>query len=311
MTGTPLLRASAGVRSVRLRVARAATGPFTHAPYPLASTLEYTGDPGLLGPDSISWPVMGDIAAIVGGLRGLLIQAAHPEVVAGVGDHSRYREDPLGRLSRTSAYVTATTYGAMPEVEQAVARVRRVHGSIAGVSARGVPYDASDPGLSAWVHNALTESFLVANQVYGSHRLSETDATRFVVEQKLVGRLLGADPMPETPGGLARWIGNHPDIEPSPEMADAVAFLTDPPLERGLKLGYRIILEAAVATIPPRIREILGLRRRAGATTVGASTVRALRWAMGSSPSWQVALIRTGRPVPEGVFLQDPPIAVT
>ena len=39
----------------------------------------------------------------------------HPEVVAGVADHSRYREDPLGRLSRTSAYVTAASFGAMPE----------------------------------------------------------------------------------------------------------------------------------------------------------------------------------------------------
>jgi uncharacterized protein (DUF2236 family) len=303
-------RDSESVRSVRHRVARAATGPFTHAPYPLAETLEHMGDPGLLGPDSVSWPVMGDIAAIVGGLRGLLIQAAHPEVVAGVGDHSRYREDPLGRLSRTSAYVTATTYGAMPEVEQAVARVRRVHSPIAGVSVRGIPYDASDPGLSAWVHNALTDSFLVANQVYGANRLSEADAVRFVTEQTRVGRLLGADPMPETPQALARWIADHPDIGPSAEMADAVSFLTDPPLDRGLKVGYRLILEAAVATIPARIREVLGLRRRIGAVTVGASTVKALRWAMGWSPSWKVALIRTGRPIPGGLFLQDPPVRV-
>lgn len=297
-----------GLRSVRRRVARAATGPFSHAPYPLASTLDHMGDPGLLGPDSISWPVMGDIAAIVGGLRGLLIQAAHPEVVAGVGDHSRYREDPLGRLSRTSAYVTATTYGAMPEVEQAVARVRRVHSPIAGVSVRGVPYDASDAGLSAWVHNALTESFLVANQVYGANPLSEADARRFVTEQTRIGRLLGADPMPEDPKTLALWIADHPDIGPSPEMEDAIAFLTDPPLDRSLKMGYRLILEAAVATIPPRIRQVLGLRRRVGAVKVGASTARALRWAMGWSPSWKLALIRTGRPVPEGLFLQEPPV---
>jgi uncharacterized protein (DUF2236 family) len=308
MTGTRLRRASAGVHAVRTRVAQAATGPFTHAPYPLAGTLEHMGDPGLLGPDSVSWPVMGDIAAIVGGLRGLLIQAAHPEVVAGVGDHSRYREDPMGRLSRTSAYVTATTYGAMPEVEQAVARVRRVHGPIAGISVRGIPYDASAPGLSAWVHNALTDSFLVANQVYGANPLSPADAIRFVREQTEVGRLLGADPMPETPEALARWIADHPDIGPSPEMADAIAFLTDPPLDRGLKLGYGLILEAAVATIPARVREVLGLRRRVGAVKVGASTVKALRWAMGWSPSWKVALIRTGRPVPEGLFLQDPPV---
>ncbi len=153
---------------LRSRVVSSATAPFRHAPYPLARSLFYGGDPGLFGPESVSWTVIGDAASFVGGVRALLIQAAHPEVVAGVGDHSRYREDPLGRLSRTSAYVTATTYGAMPEVEQAVAQVRRIHRVVSGTSSRGIDYDADDPGFSAWVHNALTDSFLVANQTFGA-----------------------------------------------------------------------------------------------------------------------------------------------
>ena len=181
-----------------------ATSPFGHAPYPLARTLEYQGDPGLLGPGSVSWTVIGDVAAFVGGIRGLLIQAAHPEVVAGVGDHSRYREDPLGRLSRTSSYVTATTYGAMPEVEQAVAQVSRIHRIVSGVSSRGIPYDAGDAGFSAWVHNALTDSFLTAHLVYGGIELSSDDADRFVIEQQAVGALLGSDPMP---GSACRPLG--------------------------------------------------------------------------------------------------------
>lgn len=67
------------------------------------------GDAGLLGPNSVSWRVIGDAAAFVGGIRALLVQTAHPEVVAGVEQHSRYRDDPLGRLNRTSVYVTETT----------------------------------------------------------------------------------------------------------------------------------------------------------------------------------------------------------
>ncbi|MGH8946356.1 MAG: oxygenase MpaB family protein, partial [Acidimicrobiia bacterium] len=108
------------VEELRLRIANSATEPFAHAPYPLARTMDHRGDPGLLGPGSVSWMVIADIATFVGGMRALFIQAAHPEVVAGVGDHSDYREDPLGRLSRTSAYVTAATFGAMPEVEQGI-----------------------------------------------------------------------------------------------------------------------------------------------------------------------------------------------
>jgi uncharacterized protein (DUF2236 family) len=294
------------IERVRDRVTDAASRPFRHAPYPLAGTLEHRGDPGLLGPDSVSWAVMGDVATFVGGVRALLIQAAHPEVVAGVGDHSRYRDDPLGRLSRTSAYVTATTYGARPEVERAVATVRRIHNSVSGVSSRGLPYDAEDPMLSAWVHNALTDSFLAANQVYGGHRLSSRDADRFVAEQTRIGELLDASPLPNTAAGLARWMAEHPDVAPSPEMRDAVDFLTDPPLDAPLKLGYTVLLQAAVATIPPPLRAILGLRRKRGSTAAGRSAISALRWAMGYSPSWQLALIRVGAPEPAGCFRQDP-----
>ena len=202
------------LEGLRERIVSSATSPFAHAAYPLEHSLDYRGDPGLLGPGSVSWLVLADVATFVGGIRALLLQAAHPEVVAGVGDHSRYREDPLGRLSRTSAYVTATTYGAMPEVEAAVAQVRRIHRVVSGVSSRGLPYDAGDPGYSAWVHNALTESFLVAHQTYGEFKLSSAERDLFVVEQTRVGALLGSDPMPTSADELSAWIGLHPDLAP-------------------------------------------------------------------------------------------------
>lgn len=295
------------IEGLRRRVASSATSPFGHAPYPLARSLEYRGDPGLLGPDSVSWLVIGDVAAFVGGIRGLLIQAAHPEVVAGVGDHSRYRQDPLGRLSRTSSYVTATTYGAMPEVDLAVAQVRRIHRVVTGVSSRGVPYDAGDPGFSAWVHNALTESFLVAHRAYGGLGLTPGEEDRYVLEQTRVGALLGSDPMPTTSAALSRWIELHPALAPSPEMRDAVDFLTDPPLEPGLRMGYRVLLEAAVATVPSHLLEILEMNRTPGAMRIGRAAVAGLRWALGYSPSWQLALVRAGAPVPEGRFKQPLP----
>lgn len=292
------------VEGLRLRIVSSATSPFAHAAYPLKNSLDYPGDPGLLGPDSMSWPVFADVATFVGGIRALLLQAAHPEVVAGVGDHSRYREDPLGRLSRTSAYVTATTYGAIPEVEAAVAQVRRIHRVVSGVSSRGLHYDAGDPGYSAWVHNALTDSFLVAHQTYGEMKLSSSEKDRFVLEQTKVGALLGSDPMPTSADDLSSWIERHPDLAPSPEMDEAVQFLSDPPLEPGLKLGYKVLLEAAVATLPRRLLAILGLTRTPGAVGAGRVAIKGLRWALGYSPSWELALIRTGSPVPEGRFKQ-------
>jgi uncharacterized protein (DUF2236 family) len=299
---------------LRDRVAGATRGLFAHAPYPLSGTLSYKGDPGLCGPESVTWPVIGDVAAFVGGIRALLIQAAHPEVVAGVSDHSGYQQDPLGRLSRTSAYVTATSFGAMPEVEAAVATVRRAHRPVRGESHRGRRYSAGTPALAAWVHNVLTDSFLRAYQAYGPRPLSPAESDRFVVEQTAIGGLLDADPLPVIATDLADWIADHPEMSRSPGLVATVNFVRKPPLPWHIKVGYRALYVAAVATIPYRIRRTLGVRKMPGAVILGRTVVGALRWAMGSSPSWHVSLLRVGAPIPSDLFphgLPDAPRTVS
>ncbi len=297
------------VDSLRRRIVDRATGPFGHADYPLARTLDHRGDPGLFGPDSVSWRVIGDASAFVGGIRALLIQAAHPEVVAGVRDHSHYQADPLGRLSRTSSYVTATTYGALPEVRRAVAMVRRAHRPVRGTSHRDIPYEAADPGMAAWVHNALTDSFLRAYQAYGPRPLSPEEADRFVLEQTEVGRLLDADPLPGTAEELAHWIDLHPALAASPGMIETLRFLSDPPLDRVQRLGYRALYRGALGTMPTRVATILDVESRLVDRMIGSASVGFLRWALGSSPSWNLALVRVGAPIPDGLFHQPLPIA--
>lgn len=296
------------LKSVRGSLVRATLSMFQHAPYPLEHTLDHAGDPGLLGPDAVSWRLIADPAAFVGGLRSLLIQAAHPEVVAGVDQHSRYRDDPLGRLSRTSAFVTATTYGALPEVHEAVRQVRRSHRRVKGRSSRGVRYDAADPAQAAWVHNALTDSFLTTNRFYSDFPLTTVEADRFVQEQMLVGALLGADPLPSTAAELSNWITDHPAIDSSPEMAKVVDFLTSPPLSPGIKVGYMLLLEAAVVTLPERLMKILHLRPKPASRVVGRGAVNSLRWALGYSPSWALALRRVDADVPIDLFRRLPEI---
>lgn len=305
---TPIMRrASMPAEALRRRVVREAEELFAHADDPLADTLQYAGDPGLFGPGSITWELMGDASTFIGGIRALLVQAAHPEVVAGVADHSRYREDPLGRLSRTSNYVTATSYGAMPEVQAAIGAVRRAHVRVRGTSHRGIPYAAGDPALAAWVHNSLTDSLLVSARVFGARPLSDEEADRFVAEQASIGRLLGADPLPETAADLARWIAEHPAIAPSPGMDEAIRFLRRPPLSPAVLASYRLMAAAAVGTLPDRLQEVLGVRARRGAVPVGRVSMRSLRWMLGSSPRWRLALLRAGAPIPEDRFKQKTP----
>lgn len=295
---------------VRDRIATSTHRLFEHAPYPLENSLRYDGDPGLFGPDSATWPIIGDTAAFIGGVRALLVQAVHPEVAAGVFDHSRYREDPLGRLSRTSAYVTATSFGAMPEVERAVDIVKRAHRPIQGRSHRQRSYSANAPGLAAWVHNALSASFLEAYVRFGPRSQPAELADRFAAEQVRLGSMLSADPIPESAASLAEWVETHPDLGRSPGMADAVRFLRSPPLPWTVRPAYWLLFQAAVATLPLRIRRILGVRRHPGAILVGRAATAFLRWALGSSPSWHLALLRVGADIPEDRFKQPLPAAV-
>ncbi len=295
-------------RGLKNRVVTSTTALFAHGPSPLEHTLDYAGDPGLLGPDSVSWRVIGDAAAFVGGVRALLVQTAHPEVVAGVEQHSHYRADPLGRLSRTSVYVTETTYGAMPEVEAAVGAVRVAHRPVHGRSERNYAYSAGTPELAAWVHNVLTDSFLTAYQSFGPRPLTAAEADQFVAEQTRIGVLLNASPLPSTASELARWIVEHPALASTQHQADAIEFLRDPPLPLAVRLGYRQIFQAAVVTIPPVIGDIVGLNPSRGAQHIGKATTDSLRWALGSSPSWHLALVRTGAQVPKGLFRQPLPL---
>lgn len=292
------------IDALRDKIVGSTTSLFSHGPQALEHTLDHMGDPGLLGPESVSWRVIGDTSAFVGGIRALLIQTAHPEVSAGVEQHSRYRDDPLGRLSRTSVYVTETTYGSMPEVEAAVQAVRTAHRPVKGRSERDLPYSAGNPAMAAWVHNVLTDSFLVAYQTYGGSKLTADEADRFVEEQTRIGALLGAAPLPTTAAELSAWVTDHPELARSQAEHNAVKFLRRPPLSIPVQLGYQPLLQAAVATVPPRIRDIIGMSPSPVSACIGKSAVNALRWALGYSPAWHVALVRAGAPVPPGLFRQ-------
>ena len=283
------------------RVINSVSGMFAHAEMPLRHTRDFPGDPGLCGPGSISWRVIGDVSVFIGGIRALLIQAAHPEVVAGVDDHSRYRDDPLGRLSRTSFYVTSATFGAMPEVKEAIDLVNSAHQGVSGTSHRGQAYSASTPELAAWVHNSLTDSFLESYQRFGG-RLSSAEADQFVVEQSQVGEMLGAAPLPTTAGALREWITGHSALAPSPGMRAAVSFLQSPPIPAAQKAGYQILMNGAIATMPRELTTVLGLTTVPGARAVSTAMVLGLRRIMKNSPAWQAALERCGVPYDRRLF---------
>ncbi|MBO8043304.1 DUF2236 domain-containing protein, partial [Pseudomonas aeruginosa] len=98
------------------------------------------GDPGWFGPDSVTWRLHAEFPSMLaGGLCALMLQTLHPRALAGVYDHSNFRQDLVGRLRRTTAFVAGTSYAPSGEVEALVAKVRRIHARIRGQTAQGEP----------------------------------------------------------------------------------------------------------------------------------------------------------------------------
>lgn len=222
------------------------------------SASEDLGDPGLLGPDSVSWRVLSDPCSLIGGVRALLVQACHPLAMQGVADHSTFRQDPLGRLQRTVSYVAVTTFGSVREATEMARAVNMAHRHVHGVLADGREYSADDPDLKLWVHCTLTESFLVAWQQYGPRRLSRADADRFVSEQADVVTLIGVRDAPRSVSDLADALSRFDDVlERTPATVEAVRFMFRPPLDAAIVVPYQVVFWAAVATLEDKHRDVL------------------------------------------------------
>ena len=155
------------------------------------------GDPGLFGPDSATWRIHADFPGMLaGGLAALMLQTLHPLALAGVWDHSNFREDLIGRLRRTTSFVSGTTYAPRDQAASLIARVRTIHAQVRGVAEDGRPYAADDPHLLTWVHVTEAYSFLQGYRRYSHISLPAGAADRYYDEVRRVAEALGAREVP-------------------------------------------------------------------------------------------------------------------
>src|SRR3954447_17535416 len=98
---------------------------------------------GLYGPGSEAWALNREAMLLLGaGPRALLMQLAHPQVAAGVADHSDFRSDPWRRLDATLRSYLRIVYGTGTAARAEIRRLNELHRSIAGPT-----YHARDPEL--------------------------------------------------------------------------------------------------------------------------------------------------------------------
>jgi uncharacterized protein (DUF2236 family) len=253
-----------------------------------------SGDAGLFGPGSVTWRVHADAAMIVGGVRALFLQTMHPLAIAGVTDHSDYRERPLNRLANTAQYLGVATYGSTTQADEIIAAVRRVHEPVVGVCPDGRPYSANDPHLLSWIHHALIDSFLRAYQRYGGQRLTDVEADQYVAENAVIAERFGCDAAVASVAELDEWLrAERSELRAGAQARTAARFLLAPPLPLATRPAYGVLAAAAIGLLPgwvrrelwlpvPPLAEPFAIRPAAWTLT------RTLNWAM-SSPSNAVA----------------------
>lgn len=223
---------------------------------------ERPADDGFFGPASVTWRVSADLATPVAGLAALLMQALHPLAMAGVDQHSGWREDPVGRLAATSAYVTTISFGEKAVAERAAARVRRIHERVRGMDeVTGRPYAATDPALLLWVHVALVEATLAVRLLLGTP-LSQQDSDRYVAEMVIAAELVGvpADLVPSSVAEVEHYIASvRPELRCTPAASESMAYLLDPPgLDTEIGEIWQDIRLAAIAALPAWARQMYG-----------------------------------------------------
>lgn len=286
------------VTAIRKRIGRRFRALLTAEPSGQVPWLEAVAGgegPGLFRPDEAPWVVHADMATLVGGIRALLMQALHPGSLAGVRQHSRYKEDPLGRLAGTIQWLTVTTFASRESVLREAGRVRGMHGKVRGAyrdaDGRERDYRAADPELLLWVHIAFMESFLRTHQTYSAAPIPG-GADAYVGLWARSVEPLGLESAPRDERELAEVMGHfEPQLTVNTDTREVIAFLRRPPLPLVSRLGYRLLFQAAYLTLAPRHREMIGLRAWPRSLVVPTTRffLRALRWLIGPEDPLQDA----------------------
>lgn len=248
------------------------------------------GDPGLFGAESMVWEVHADFTAMmVGGISALLLQMLHPLALAGVWDHSTFRQDMLGRLRRTSLFIAGTSYGGLRDAEQLIDKVRRVHLQVIGLAPDGRPYAATDPALLTWVHVSEVSQFLAGYLRYVDPNLPVAEQDRYYREVALIAERLGAQGVPKSSQAISDYLElMRPQLLCDERTREVVRLLYTAPMPSILAKPFgSLMMQGGVDLLPDWASELLGERQAAWRRPLIRAGVRrtakVLRWAVSNS----------------------------
>jgi uncharacterized protein (DUF2236 family) len=206
------------------------------------------------------------------GQRALLIGALEPLTYTGTMLSTNSRARPFQRLARTAKIQETVFLGTRAEADAALSRVHRLHERIkgelpeaAGDHPAGAPYSAVDPELMLWTLAVIADS---GREMYETmvRPLSEAERESLWQDYVRFGELFGL-PRDQVPGShreFRAWFDGKlaaPGLHATPhalEMAPLVAFEQPvPAVARGNLVIQNLVIKG---TLPPRVREIFGIK---------------------------------------------------
>ena len=268
------------------------------------------------------------------GQRALAIGACYPLPYIGTAEHTRGRERPFKRLAATGKMFETIYFGSRADADRVLAAVRGMHGRVTGTIPEaagrfpaGTPYSAFDPELMLWTMAVMADSSRTFFELF-VRELTPAEREALWSEWVRFGELFGM-PREVAPGSAAEfeeWYRaklTGPDMHLTEEaryIGHATAF--EIPMDVFAQPFKRVHDLIQLASLPPVVRELYGLRLTRAQALAVPHAVRALRsgrivapgaWRKGRNDFFFDSVARVekrrierGRPTPG---LNDPRIA--
>ena len=227
------------------------------------------------GRASLSWKINREIVVVLGWPAAILMQLAHPLVLAGVMDHSVFVAEPRRRFERLHSTIESMlllTFGTPEDVQRTADKINGIHDYVQGQLVRpagafqaGTAYSAHDPELLRWVHATLVDVIPRAYELFVGP-LTDDEKDAYLSEATTIAPLLGMpdDFLPSNRAELAAYLermyasGQIAITDDARGMAGEV-LAPPPPLPALSPLRWLNSLPT-IALLPPDLRDAYGLR---------------------------------------------------
>ena len=230
------------------------------------------------------------------GQRALGIGAIAPLNFVGTRLHSRSLDKPFHRLAHTGKAFETIFFGSRAEADRVLGFVERLHQDVhgelpaaAGPVAAGTPYSAFDPELMLWTVAVIADSAQYFYELFVA-RLTPAEREALWRDYVRFGELFGMPPeaAPASYPEFRAWW--------DAELASDRVHLTDEARYVGSAIMFEIPVPASrrlamqvhnlvmLGSLPPRVRELYGLRWTRAQAAAHRAVVGGLRATRPLSP---------------------------